>query len=279
MGKGRILRGWMLALVLWLGSAAAAGAQPLIDLVEFRDRVAAEVRRDQPDAKIVLLGRVGLRVILPGAPPKDQSMERPYALYREEPHRLAEFVSSYARSFRPIPVTAESLRVLVRTDASNPPPEPGDDGRGLTRQIAGGLLAIVAIDGPDAFEFPRASRLRASLRMDDAAIWARALSNTRDAIPYEPRQLIAGQPAGLESGKGLSSSLVVDEAFWNSRIMTAQGPIVVALAGRDEIYLAPLGDKAMVDAFRDGLAQGAREGGVLYPQLLVRRNARWEVLP
>lgn len=277
MGKRQGARRLVLAVAIWLGFVSAAAAQATLDLLEFRDRVAAEIRRELPEAKIVLLGQVGLRVILPGESPKDQSMERAYDIYRQEPGRLAELVQAYARSFRPIPVTAAGLRVLVRTDASNPPPEGAAGDRGLTRPIAGGLIAIVAMDGPDAFEFPRGSRLRSGLKMDEAAIWTRALANTRRLIPFEPRPLKAGEPVSLESGKDLSSSLLVDDAFWNSRVMTAQGPVVVALAGRDEIYLALLSDTPIVAAYRNALAEAA--GDALFPRLLVRRGGRWEVLP
>ena len=279
MGKTSALSGWVLALAILAGSAPA-WAQPQIDLLEFRDRVAAEVRRQQPEAKIILLGRVGLRVVLPGQEPKDQSMERAYALYRDDPGRLDELVKSYARSFIPAPITAQSLRVLVRQEASNPPPGPaGPADRGLVRPIAGGLLAIVAVDGPDSFEFLRGSVLRARLRMDDAAIWSAALANTHAQIPYPPRRLPRGQPAGLESGKGLSSSLLVDDGFWNAPTMTAQGPIVVALPQRDEIYLALLSDQATVAALRSELAKVADDPNTLFPKLLVRRYGRWEVLP
>ena len=277
MGKGRIARRMLIGSTLWLGFTGRAMAQPLIDLPAFRDRVAAEVRRQQPEAKLILLGRVGLRVVLPGQPPKDQSLERAYELYRAEPQRLDELVQSYARSFQPIAITPASLRVLVRTDAANPPPEGPDGNRGLTRPIAGGLIAIVALDGPDAFEFPRAARLREGLKMDDAAIWSRALANTRAEIPFAPRRLKTGEPVGIESGKGLASSLLLDDAFWNAPTMTSQGPIAVALAGRDEIYLALASDGQVVTALRGELARNA--DSVLFPKLLVRRNSRWEVLP
>lgn len=277
MGKGRQVRGILLAMALWLGSLAAASAQAPVDLITFRDRVAAEIRRQQPQASIVLLGRAGLRVTLPGDEPREQSLERGYAVYREDPGRLDELVGVYSRSFLPVPITPQSLRVLVRTGASNPPPGLAGD-RGLVRPIAGGLLAIVAVDGPDAYEYLRASVLRSRLRMDDAAIWARALANTRAAIPFKPQKLIPGQPARLEHG-GLSSSLLADDAFWNAPTMTAQGPIVVAAPGRDEIFLILASDQRMVAAVREELARVADDPGTLFPRLLIRRNGRWEVLP
>jgi hypothetical protein len=280
MGKGSWIVRLALAMALTVISAGPSLAQQLISLIEYRDRVAAGIRQQQPDAKIVLLGQTGLRVTPPGDEPKEQSMEQSYALYRDDPGRLAELLNRISRSFIPTPISAQSLRVLIRTERSNPPAgATGPSDRGLVRPIAGGLVAIVAIDGPDSFEFIRASRLRARLGLDDAAIWARALANTKAVIPYTPRALTAGQPARLESGKGLSSSLLVDEAFWNSRVMTRQGPVVVALPQRDEIYLAPLSDTRTVQGLREALANVADDPNTLSSHLLVRRNGRWELLP
>lgn len=276
MGKPANL---ILALAILIASAGIAAAQPLIDLVTFRDRVAAEIRRQQPDATIVLLGRVGLRVGVPPEEPKDQSLERAYSLYRQEPHRLDELVGIYSRSFLPAPVTPQALRVLVRTDAANPEPGPGGPAdRGLVRPIAGGLIAIVAVDGPDAYEFLRASVLRSRLKLDDAAIWTRAQANTRAIIPFKPQRLVPGQPARL-AGEGLSSSLIADDAFWNAPAMTAQGPLVVAAPGRDEIFILLASDRRMVEAVRGELAKVAGDADTLFGKLLIRRGGRWEVLP
>jgi hypothetical protein len=146
------------------------------------------------------------------------------------------------------------------------------------RPIAGGLLAIVAVDGPDSYEFLRVSVLRARLKLDDAAIWSRALANTRAAIPFRPQKLVASQPARLEHD-GISSSLLADDAFWNSPVMTAQGPIVVAAPGRDEIFLMLASDQRLVAAVRQELAKVADDPDTLFSKLLVRRNGRWDVLP
>lgn len=277
MGKTSGGLAGLLAVLVLVASAGPALAQQALTLIEFRDRVAAEVRRQQPQASIALLGQVGLRVTLPGEEPKDQSMERAYSLYRDDPGRLSELVASYGRSFVPAPITPQSLRVLVRTDRANPPPGPAGD-RGLVRPIAGGLLAIVAVDGPDSYEFLRASVLRSRLKLDDAAIWTRALANTRAAIPFRPQKLVAGQPARL-AHDGLSSSLLADDTFWNAPAMTAQGPVVVAAPGRDEIYLMLASDQRMVAAVRQQLAGVADDPDTLFPRLLVRRNGRWEVMP
>lgn len=277
MGKGSIVRRTVLAAGL-LAVAGAAGGQRGLDIAAFRDRVAAEIRRQQPQASIVLEGGAGLQVTLPGEEAKTQSLDRAYGLYRDEPNRLEELVGVYARSFMPVPVSLQSLRVLVRKEASNPPPGPQGD-RGLVRPIAGGLIAIVAVDGPDAYEFLRSSMLRRRLKLDDAAIWARAMSNTRALIPFKPQPLVAGQPARLQSGNGVASSLLADDAFWNAPAMTAKGPVVVAAPGRDEIYILLASDTAMIARTRQALAGVANDTETLFARLLVRRAGRWEVLP
>ena len=277
MGKTSGGLAWLLAAFLLLASAGSAAAQKPLTLIEFRDRVAAEVRRQQPQASVVLLGQTGLRVAEPGDEPKDQSMERGYSLYRDDPSRLSALVASYGRSFIPAPIMAQSLRVLVRSDRSNPPPGPAGD-RGLVRPIAGGLLALVAVDGPDSYEILRVSVLRSRLKLDDAAIWTRALANTRALIPFKPQKLVPGQPARL-SHEGIASTILADDAFWNAPAMAAQGPIVVAAPSRDEIFLMLASDQRMVAAIRQELARVADDPDTLFPRLLVRRNGRWEVLP
>lgn len=279
MGKGSVFRGLALAVV-FLAFAQAAVAQSALDMAGFRDRVAAEIRRQQPQAKVVLDGRAGLSVTPPGEEPKIQSLERAYSLYREDPKRLEELVGTFSRSFISQPITPQSLRVLVRSERSNPPPGPGGPtDRGLVRPIAGGLIAIVAVDGPDSYEFLRGSVLRQRMKLDDAAIWARALGNTRSLLGFTPRPLTPGQPARLESGKGLSSSLLADDAFWSAPALTAQGPVVVAAPGRDEIYILLLKDAALIAQVRQSLKDVAGDPDTLFAGLLVRRGGRWEVLP
>jgi len=279
MGKRPVFLKWVLAFVILAGSAGAAVAQPLISQREFRDRVAAQVARDQPQAKVQRDGEAGLSVTAPGDEPMIQSMDRAYSLYRAEPSRLSALIQDFAASFRPVAITPQALRILVRRASANPPPGPGGPAdRGLVRPIAGDLMAIVAVDAPDAYKFLRASILHARLKMDDAAIWARAQANTRALIPIQPRPLVAGQPARLEA-EGLSSSLLADDAFWNARPMIASGPVVVAAPGRDEIYIVALSDTRMVQALRQEMAKVANDADTLFPRLLVRRAGRWELLP
>jgi len=209
-----------------------------------------------------------------------QSLERSYSFYRDEPARLDEYIRAESAAFAPVKITPDTLLILVRSSASNPPAGPGGPSdRGLARSIAGDLIAIVAVDAPDTYKFLLGSELRAKLKMDDAAIWARALANTHSRIPYDPRPLKPGRPAEISAGNGLASSLLVNDAFWDAEPLTATGPVVVAAMARDNLYVAPLSDTKMVQALREMMAKVADDPNTLSPRLLVRRNGHWELLP
>jgi len=280
MGKASWLARAVLALVILFGSAGVVAAQAGLGKQAFRERIVAQVMRQQPSARVDLVGDLDVRVTVPGEEPMIQSFVRPYAIYQQEPARLGELVRTMAASFQPVGVTPDALLVLVRTGASNPPPGPGGPAdRGLVRPIAGGLVAIVAVDAPDTYKFLRGSILRSKLKMDDAAIWARAQANTSAAIGIAPRTVPAGQPVEISTGKGLSSSLLADDAFWNAKAVAASGPVVVAAVGRDQLYLTPLSNTPGVQALKQGLADAGNDPEILSSRLLVRRNGRWEILP
>lgn len=280
MGKGAWVLRALLALAIGLASAGGAAAQAGLSKQAFRERIVAQVKREQPAAKVELVGDLDVRVTVPGDEPMIQSFVRPYGIYQAEPQRLAEIVGAMSASFRPVAVTPEALLVLVRSSASNPPPGPGGSAdRGLTRPIAGDLIALVAVDAPDTYKFLRGSILRSKLKLDDAAIWARAQANTRTAAAIAPRTVRPGPPVEISTGKGLAASLLADEAFWTSKPVAASGPVVVAAVGRDELYLSPLSDARAVAALKQGLADVANEPETLSARLLVRRNGRWEILP
>ena len=278
MGKGSWIRGLAVAVAIAVGWAGSGAAQALLTKDQFRERVVQEVLRAQPGAKVERQGAFGLSATLPGEEPKAQSLERGYVFYQGEPARLDEYVRNLSAAYAPTRVTPESLLILVRSSASNPPPGPGGD-RAIVRPIAGDLIALVAVDTPESYEFLRASILRRRLKLDDAAIWARAQANTRAALPFQPRPLKPGQPALIESGKGLASSLLADDAFWDAPVMTAGGPVAVAALARDNLYVTPLSDTKMVQALKTMIAKVADDPNTLAPRLLVRRNRHWEVLP
>jgi hypothetical protein len=273
MGKGSWIVRLALALAIVTGAAACGASEQPLTKGQFRDRVAQEVARQFPGSRIKLKGEASLVVTVPGEEPIMQSLERSYAFYQDEPARLDEYVRGESAAFAPVKVVPDALLVLVRSSASNP------QVRGLIRPIAGDLIAIVAVDAPDTYQFLQGSELRAKLKMDDRAIWAKALANTHAQIPYDPRPLKPGRPVEISAGNGLASSLLVNDAFWDSEPLTATGPVVVAAMARDNLYLAPLSDTGMVQALREMLAKVADDPNTLSPRLLVRRSGRWEVLP
>jgi hypothetical protein len=276
MGRALALAAITAAAALLI-SAGWAHAAPAADLQEFRVLVAQQIRAKYPGARIVLIERDGLSVTLPGEEPKDQSLARAYAFYRDDPAMLDDVVRDVVKSFAPIPITSESLVVLVRsTDAL--PGRMLPEGA-LTRPLVGKLIAIVALDGPDAYDFVKADRLRRALRLDDEAIWSRAMANTRRQASFEPSEFQPGQVAELSTGRGLASSLIADDAFWDAAAMRAAGPIVVAPLARDDILLTALSNKADVDRLRRLMDSVAGDVNNLGEGLIVRRNGRWEILP
>jgi hypothetical protein len=272
MGKGSWIVRLALALAIVTGAAACGVSEQPLTKAQYRERVAQEIARQFPGSRIKRMGEASLIVTVPGERPTTQSLERSYAFYQDEPARLAEYVRGESAAFAPVKITPNALLVLVRPSASNP------QGRGLVRPIAGDLIAIVAVDAPKAYQLLQGGELRAKLKMDDAAIWARALANTSAQIPYAPRPLKPGRPAEISAGNGLASSLLANDAFWDSEPLTKAGPVVVAAMARDNLYLAPLSDTKMVEALRKMMAKVADDPNTLSPDLLVRRNGHWEVL-
>ena len=280
MGKGSWIARLALALVIVTASVACSGAESQLTKKQYRERVAQEIARQYPGSRIEMMGGDSLAVAIPGEAPMTQSLARSYEFYRDEPARLDEYVRAESAAFAPVRVSPETLLVLVRSKASNPPPGPGGPAdRGLARPIAGELIAIVAVDAPDTYKFLTGSELRAKLKMDDAAIWTRALANTHAKVPYDPRPLNPGRPAEISAGNGLASSLLVNDAFWDSESLTAAGPVVVAAMARDNLYIAPLSDTKMVQALREMMAKVADDPNTLSSRLLVRRQGHWELLP
>ena len=220
----------------------------------------------------------GLRIMIPGREPITSSLERAYLLYEGTPSELDLIVRNSASSLDASEVipTAETLLVIVRPRAyvTSRAGEPAQ----LTRPLAGDMAAIVALDLPDSYAMPAAAKLREALKLDDGAIWARALANTKARIPFPPRELAKGRIAEIQSGKGLASSLLLDDAFWDSPELTRNGPIVVAPFARDDLLVALLSDTESVARLRKLMADVRDDPNGLTNDVIVRRNGQWEVL-
>jgi hypothetical protein len=216
-------------------------------------------------------------------------VDNAYARYRQDAAQLKAVLREYASTVSPSavadPVTVDQLRVVVRptsylayqraTQAKTPTTDPGPP---LTRSLAGDLLAYVAVDRPTSYVYLPGSTLRKQLKMDDDAIWARALENTARHVPVVKPQGKKKSLVGLVSGEGLSSSLLA-EPVWDTPEMQIGGPPVVAPLEKDMVLLTHLSDARGIAALRKVAAQSRDDPDGLTDQLFVRRNGAWEVLP
>jgi hypothetical protein len=272
MGKASWLA-WVIGAVVAI-AAGAAVAQAHLTIVQFRDQAVARIKADQPGAKIAILGDNRFRIEVPGGEPMTSVLDRAYAVYQGNPGQLADILKGLSGSVRAqrAPAKLSSIILLVRPDEFNPRKDM------LKRPLAGGMSILVAQDEPDSFEFPSRDQLRVELKLDDQAIWRQALANTRARIRIAPRRQSPGHIAHLSTGGYFASSVLADDGFWNSPELTADGPVVVAVLARDDLFLAPLSNTGMVAALRKMMAKVHDDPNGLTNDLIVRRNGRWETL-
>src|ERR1700741_1148782 len=175
-----LLAGLCLALgISGCAPAKADGDTERLTLAQFQDRVVAEIERRHPSAVVKRVGETELRVQPPGQEETVLYLERAYAIYHAAPGELATIIPQMISKLQPVEITADDqLVVLVR-----PATFSGDGSRAASgdtpfaRPLAGGLVALVAIDRPDNYVFPPSSELRDGFKLDDKAIWHRALQN------------------------------------------------------------------------------------------------------
>jgi hypothetical protein len=286
----RLALGLALAIALIAASGCARAAEPM-SMAAFRDAYAAEVRHRRPDAKIEAIAPDQLSITLPGGAQLTAVLDNAYDHYLDQPSQLRSVLGSYVsatlESATPPTYTAAQLLVLVRPVsyaqahaamvASSP--EAAKHGPLLTRPIAGELVAMVAVDEPTTYQFIPAATLRAELKLDDAAIWARALANTQRKLPTVPSDDDKDAVVTLETGMGLAASLLVEPANWDTPALQKDGPPVVAPVAKDIVFLTHLGDTRVVAAMRKAAAASVDDPDGLTTQLFVRRNGAWEVLP
>ena len=263
-----------LAVALSIGTASAADAQTVMSMSQFRAKAAERIKAEHPSATVTFVGANQLRIAIPGGDTFTSNLDRAYAVYEGSPDQLADVLKGLSGSIRArrTPAKLDSIVILVRPDSYMPK-------KGvLRRPVAGGMSAIVAQDEPDSFEFPSVAELHADLKLDDAAIWSRALANTRARIRIAPRRQMPGRISHLSTGGYFASSILADDTFWDSKELSADGPVVVAALARDDIYLAPLKDAGMVEALRRMMAEVRNDPNGLTNDLIVRRNGHWETL-
>lgn len=272
MGKGLMRRG-LLALALGFLAPGASWGAAKLTMTDFRSRVAAEIHRQYPQAKIEAAGEGQLEIELPDHGGGSLRLDRAYALYQGNPRELDNLVRVLVASLAPAPpLTAEALVVLARPTALS-----RAEASPLFRPLAGDLSLFVAVDRPDSYAIVSADELRAALKLGDAAIWTRAIANTVAKLPRNLR-LTAGQPTEISTENGLASSLLAIDAFWDSPELSRSGAVVVTPLARDVILVAPLSDTASVERLRALMKEVQGDPNGLSNDLFVRRNGRWEVL-
>ena len=262
-----------------------------MSIADFRDAYAAAIRRAHPDAQVKAVADDELEVTLAGGNGEhDVFVDNAYNFYRADPTQLdailARYVAAAEEAQRPETDDPSQLVVLVRPRSYLERVtrlQQGSRHRGvtapLTRPIAGDLLAFVAIDHPNTYDFPPADRLRAELKMDDDAIWTRALANTAKHLPGLPRPSRTKAIATLMSGDGLGSSLLAEPDIWDAPTQQKGGAPVVAPVAKDMVLLVHADDAEGVAVLRQLAAKDAGDPDGLTQQLFVRRNGAWEVLP
>lgn len=287
MGKG--LAGVIALAAAVLASLSPAAAQTagsvgILSEQAFQDRMVAAFERRYADAKVRRDGVEGLIVGRPGVEEAHLYLLRYYGIYAAEPERLEEITQSlvqlYAASIAPVMATPEGLILLIRPvsyDLSADDPARA----ALRRTWAGDLAVYVGLSRPPGHAIVPAAELRGQLKLDDAAIWVRAAANTRahPSLRFEPQTVAPGAVNVVVTEAGLAASLLTDDAYWDDPRMTAGGPLVVAVTGRDQLVVMRLADRDLVDELRGKLDAARTDPEVLSHWLYLRRNGRWEVLP
>jgi len=276
MGKASLLARF--AFSLGVGVAGVAQAAALLSMEQFRGRVAERIRADHPGAKVTPVGVDQLRVDLPGGKGGVATLERAFGIYQGNPQDLPDILKGISGTVsvsdhRP-PATVKSIVLVVRREDYAQ-----GDKQPMMRPIAGRMAVLVAQELPDSFAFPSRDELRRDLKLDDKLIWNRALANTRAHLRIRPTQVPQGRITHVNTGGYFASSLLADEAFWNSPPVAASGPLVVFAMARDDIYVARLSDTELVGRLRKMAVSLRDDPNGLTNDLIVRRNGHWETLP
>jgi hypothetical protein len=275
MGK----RSFWVRLANMLGVATAplafspANAE-VLSLRAFEARFVAEAERAYPGIRIERLGDGKLRVQRPDGEGGEVSLVRVHALYQGTPEELPTIIGNLVSNIAPRPpASSDDLLVLVRPSTY----AEGDRGPRLARPLVGDLSILVAVDRPTAYSIAPASDLVAELKLDEEAIWGRALANTRARLSVQPGRFEGGQPGEISGLDGLASSLLALDEFWDTPQMTSKGPVVVAVFARDYLFFAPESDAPAVQRLRHAMEQSADDPNALTSSLIVRRDGRWHL--
>jgi len=257
----------------WL--AIGRRPSPLLNLQDFREHVAAAIARRHPSASIDQFGDDGLWVELGGEPAQTFSLARFHTLYCQQPRdldRLVNQLGSFPARSRRVSTT-DALRILVRPDTYLLEGDAAED-RQISRHLSGRLWAIVAVEESDAIGFPPGSVLREDLRMDDHAIWDRALRNTRREFPAV-RVPPVGQLQFLAADNGFASSCLADEALWRRLDGEAEEGLLVLPLETKVVCVVGGRSPDVVPALRSAIAISEASADHLSSVVLTREGGFW----
>jgi hypothetical protein len=277
------MRGWVVvALAISLIGVLGCGrSQTPMSMAGFRDAYVAELRKEAPKAGVNVVADDTVEVTFGPGRAATAYLNNAYAFYRQDPGQLDAVLKRYVAQALAVrheePVTIAQLRVLVRPRSYLPPGAAPDEGP-LYRPLAGDLITLVAVDQQTSYAFLSAPRLRDALKLNDEAIWERALRNTDRDLPGVPPDAGKKAIATFTTAKGLAASLLA-EPRWDGSELQANGPPVVAPVAKDMVVLTRLGDVGAIAALRRVAAATAKDPDGLTDQLFVRRNGAWQVLP
>lgn len=284
-------RGFRTSVLAILAMLCLTAASPnLLSGPAFRDAYVDALRTAIPDVEVELRDDETFTAKWDADKEIEVNTGNAYRRYREDPDELAAILARYVAVVTQLdepgasdPGTlvilirpADYVEGAVRFVAAKPGP-PAVDPTPLSRPLAGDLRAYVAVDSATAFSIPAAADLRDKLKLDDAAIWDRALANTTP-------QLLRPRPPGrkavsiITTGKGLAASLLVDDAYWDSPRMRAAGPLFVSPVGRDMVVVVR-DDGKVLDSLRRIAAEEVGEPDGLSSLILTRRDGAWVVVP
>jgi len=264
-------------LTLW---GLAAPAAPPMRMTAYRDAYVAAVRKAHPDDTVTVKADNAVDVTNAKGDTTTSYLDHGYQLYQHDQDQLAEILAGEVATLDAAgddTFTAEQLIVVVRPAGFLPP---GMKGRkaALHRDLADGLIVLVAADRPQSWAYPTGAKLRRALKLDNDAIWDRALANTRRELPAAPVQDKRRSIAALTTGKGVASSLLAEPDVWDTPAMQVGGAPVVAPVSKDMVLLVHADDTKGVAMLRQMAAKDAGDPDALTQQLYVRRNGAWEVL-
>jgi hypothetical protein len=268
----------ILVMAVLAPSCSDAGAK--LSLEQFRDRYVEDVARRHPGVQVRAVGDDEVEITRKGKEGYTTYLGRAYDAYRESPEDLEAILTALDASAgqADAPAALENLLVLVRPETFDPGPNASRKLL-LSKPLGAGLMAVVAVDSPNSYVYAPSEKLRADLKLDDAAIWSKALANTRVQLTETPKAPAMGRPVTFTTGTGLAASILMDDAFWDSPAMTAAGPLVVSPMGKDFLMLALQADAKGVAWMRKAISSPDPDPEKLAYILMVRKDGRWAEWP